>query len=267
MDVTRAEEAALERLRTTGDVIVDGVASSLPGWVAAQVGRVLDAWGTLGADERARADADARLAGAAAAARVVESLCALLGVDPAEQSATPLEVVRTATQRTDRGAGRLGHPAGGARRVRGAGVPRRRLRHRAPHAGRSRRRVARSATSRLGNGEGGRVASARDVLTTSGGVARPIVAWTPPWIAATAARLRSSSSFRPSTVDTSKRSITTSARVSTRAEWIEMPVAAKPDGDGVQQARSVPSPHLAQRVPGGRLVVEAEVEVRLRLTR
>jgi hypothetical protein len=93
----RAEAAALERLRTTGETIVDGIAACIPDWVAAQVGRLLDAWGGLDAAGRSRADDDARAAGDAAAVRIVERLRALLAIDPAKQAATPLEIVRTVT--------------------------------------------------------------------------------------------------------------------------------------------------------------------------
>lgn len=92
------ERTALERLRTTGETIVAGIEACIPDWIAAQVTRVLDAWGGLDGADRARADDEARSAGAAASARIVEDLRALLAVDPAQQSATPLEVVRTVTR-------------------------------------------------------------------------------------------------------------------------------------------------------------------------
>jgi hypothetical protein len=94
----RAEAAALERLRTTGERIVSGVVACVPGWAVAQVVRVLDAWGGLDRSDRARVEADARVAGAAAARRVADDLRALLAVDPAGQAATPLEVIRTVTR-------------------------------------------------------------------------------------------------------------------------------------------------------------------------
>jgi hypothetical protein len=96
--VSDAEAAALERLRTTGEAIVAGVEAGIPGWAAGQVRRILDAWGGLDPERRERAELEARDAGAAAARRVVGALRALLAVDPAEQAATPLEVVRTAVR-------------------------------------------------------------------------------------------------------------------------------------------------------------------------
>jgi hypothetical protein len=92
------EARALDQLRETGEAIVDGVARCVPTWAVAQVARVLDAWRQLDEGARAEADAHARVAGAAAARRVVADLRALLAVDPAEQVATPLEVVRTAVR-------------------------------------------------------------------------------------------------------------------------------------------------------------------------
>jgi hypothetical protein len=96
--VSDAEAAALERLRTTGEAIVAGVEAGIPDWAVAQVQRILDAWGRLDPARRARAESEARDAGGVAARRVVDALRTLLAVDPAEQAATPLEVVRTAVR-------------------------------------------------------------------------------------------------------------------------------------------------------------------------
>jgi hypothetical protein len=93
-----AEAAALERLRTTGEAIVVGVEAGIPDWAVAQVRRILDAWGRLDPTQRVRAERDARDVGGVAARRVVAALRTLLAVDPAEQAATPLEVVRTAVR-------------------------------------------------------------------------------------------------------------------------------------------------------------------------
>jgi hypothetical protein len=93
-----AETAALERLRTMGETIVAGVERSIPAWVVAQVRRMVDAWGRLDEAERARAEREARDAGADASARVGAELRALMALDPAEQRATPLEIVRSATR-------------------------------------------------------------------------------------------------------------------------------------------------------------------------
>jgi hypothetical protein len=96
-DAAREDEArALARLDQTGAAIVAGVERQVPGWARAQVERLLDAWGRAPADARIRAEAQSAEAGAAAARRIVAELRALFAVDPAQQRATPLEVVRTA---------------------------------------------------------------------------------------------------------------------------------------------------------------------------
>jgi len=86
---------ALARLEETGSAIVGGVERQVPGWVQAQVERLLDAWGRAPAETRVRAEAESVEAGAAATRRIVDQLRALFAVDPARQQATPLEIVRT----------------------------------------------------------------------------------------------------------------------------------------------------------------------------
>ncbi len=96
-DAAHEDEArALARLDETGAAIVAGIERQLPGWARAQVERLLDAWGHAPADARVRAEAESAEAGVAATARIVTELRALFAVDPAQQQATPLEVVRTA---------------------------------------------------------------------------------------------------------------------------------------------------------------------------
>jgi len=96
-DAAREDEArALARLDETGAAIVAGVERQVPGWARAHVERLLDAWGRAPADARVRAEAQSAEAGAAAARRIVAELRALFSVDPVQQPATPLEVVRTA---------------------------------------------------------------------------------------------------------------------------------------------------------------------------
>lgn len=97
-----SEGAALERLRETSDAIVTGVEVRLPTWVAAQVLRILDAWGKVDDATRARAEANAVDAGPAVAARVTGELRALFELDPADQRVTPLEIVRTAVREPTR---------------------------------------------------------------------------------------------------------------------------------------------------------------------
>lgn len=96
-DETHQEEAlGLEALRATGEAIAAGVARELPGWVSAQVERILDAWGRADDAARARARAAARDVGPEAAARVGRELEGLFAVDPAQHRSTPLAIVRTA---------------------------------------------------------------------------------------------------------------------------------------------------------------------------
>ena len=96
-DAAREDEArALARLDETGAAIVAGVQRQVPGWAQAQVERLLDAWGRAPADARVRAEAQSAEAGAVAARRIVAELRALFSVDPVQQPATPLEIVRTA---------------------------------------------------------------------------------------------------------------------------------------------------------------------------
>ena len=96
MTSTDEEARALALLGEAGDAIVAGVARELPGWVERSVTRILDAWGRTAPDVRERTEREAVAAGVAASARVVGELRALLALDPAEQSATPLEIVRRA---------------------------------------------------------------------------------------------------------------------------------------------------------------------------
>jgi hypothetical protein len=89
------EESGLRLLAETGDAIVAGVEREVAGWVRRGVARILDAWDRLDVPARERADADAAAAGVAATERVVAELRALFALDPAEQWATPLQIVRT----------------------------------------------------------------------------------------------------------------------------------------------------------------------------
>ena len=83
-------------LSEAGTAIIAGVERCLPGWVEREVDRILDAWGRLAPAARERAREEATAAGVAATQRVSEALAQLLAADPAEQTATPLEIVRTA---------------------------------------------------------------------------------------------------------------------------------------------------------------------------
>jgi hypothetical protein len=90
------EDRAHARLAETGAAIVVGVEEQMPAWAREQVERLLEAWGRASADERARAEAESAHAGTAAADRIVAELRALFALDPEQQGATPLEIVRTA---------------------------------------------------------------------------------------------------------------------------------------------------------------------------
>jgi hypothetical protein len=90
-----AERHGLAMLHETGDAMLAGVAREAPAWVVAAVRRLLDAWGRADTEARARALDAAAVAGPVAADRVGARLAALLALDPSEQAATPLEVVRT----------------------------------------------------------------------------------------------------------------------------------------------------------------------------
>jgi len=99
-----AEARALERLGTASDAIAAGVESALPGWVGAQIDRLLDAWARsrpegIGPDANDHANPAAALeAAAVCTTRVVGSLRALFALDPRDQHTTPLEIVRTAVR-------------------------------------------------------------------------------------------------------------------------------------------------------------------------
>jgi hypothetical protein len=93
--VTTTGDDPAEMLAAAGAAIVAGVERAGPGWVEAQVDRILDAWGRVDPARRDGIRTDARRAGTAAAARVVGDLRALLALPPAAQAATPLEIVRT----------------------------------------------------------------------------------------------------------------------------------------------------------------------------
>jgi hypothetical protein len=95
--MTEHDATASRLLADTGDAIIDGVERTLPGWLAANCSRVLDAWRRLD-DPASRADVDKSVADAvtAATARVVSDLRALFATALERQRVTPLQIVRTA---------------------------------------------------------------------------------------------------------------------------------------------------------------------------
>jgi hypothetical protein len=90
------EAEATERLEATSTAIVAGVEAALPGWVDREVARIVAAWGRLDPEAEGEARAAAGPAGRDAVSRVGAELRALFARDAGRQSATPLQVVRTA---------------------------------------------------------------------------------------------------------------------------------------------------------------------------
>jgi hypothetical protein len=93
--VTTGADDPLEMLVAAGAAIVAGVERAGPAWSVRSVDRILDAWGRVDSERREEIRVSAERAGVVAVARVAATLRALLALDPAEQSATPLEIVRT----------------------------------------------------------------------------------------------------------------------------------------------------------------------------
>jgi hypothetical protein len=94
-DPTGTEARGRQLMADAEDAIVRGVGRLGPRWVARTVRSVLD--GADGLDDEARSTvlAETRAAGRAGTERVLTALRALFALDPADQRATPLEVVRT----------------------------------------------------------------------------------------------------------------------------------------------------------------------------
>jgi hypothetical protein len=90
------EATAAQRLTEAAEALIVGVGSALPTWAARAAGTLLTAWGGLDADRRREVMAAAGEAGELAARRVAAELHDLLALDPAEQRATPLEIIRSA---------------------------------------------------------------------------------------------------------------------------------------------------------------------------
>jgi hypothetical protein len=90
------EATALRRLGEASEALIAGVGSVLPAWAARAADFLLSAWGGLDDERRREVVAAAAEAGEQAARRVAAELRDLLALDPAEQRATPLEVIRGA---------------------------------------------------------------------------------------------------------------------------------------------------------------------------
>ena len=89
-------DSALLRLDQASAMLIDGVSAALPPWAARAAETLLAAWGALDAGREREVVGEAREAGERAARRVAAELTELLALDPAEQRATPLEIIRTA---------------------------------------------------------------------------------------------------------------------------------------------------------------------------
>ncbi len=90
------ESTARQRLEEASAALVAGLEAALPDWAARSADDLLTAWGGVEAGRRREVVADAREAGERAARRVADELRDLLALDPAEQRATPLEIIRGA---------------------------------------------------------------------------------------------------------------------------------------------------------------------------
>jgi hypothetical protein len=85
----------LAMIAAAGAAIVDGVERTGAAWSVRNVDRILDAWGRLDEAQRDETRRAASEAGTRAATRVAATLRRLLELAPADQHATPLEVVRS----------------------------------------------------------------------------------------------------------------------------------------------------------------------------
>jgi hypothetical protein len=90
------EGSALRLLEEASAALIDGVEAVVPAWAVRGAGDLLVAWDRLDPAQRQDVVADARRAGERAARRVAAELAELLALDPAEQRATPLQIIRTA---------------------------------------------------------------------------------------------------------------------------------------------------------------------------
>lgn len=96
-EVPDDDPADLEALRRYADVLAAGVEQALPGWVERSVRTLVEAWdGPVDVGRSASIDADLLQAGAAAVARVMPPLRALLAEDVDRQQGNPLAIVRRA---------------------------------------------------------------------------------------------------------------------------------------------------------------------------
>lgn len=90
------EATALVLLGQASEALIQGVRTALPAWAARSAGFLLSAWDGMDADRQREVLAAAREAGERAAERIAADLAELLALDPAEQRATPAEIIRSA---------------------------------------------------------------------------------------------------------------------------------------------------------------------------
>jgi hypothetical protein len=90
------EATALVLLGEASEALIEGVRTALPAWATRSADFLLSAWDGLDADRRSEVRSAAREAGERAAGRVAGELADLLALDPAEQRATPAEIIRSA---------------------------------------------------------------------------------------------------------------------------------------------------------------------------
>jgi hypothetical protein len=94
-DAAGAEAAGRALMAEGAQRLVAGVESGGQMWVEAAVARILDSWGVLDEPGRADVTAAASAAGERSAERVAGELRTLFALSPAEQRATPLEIIRS----------------------------------------------------------------------------------------------------------------------------------------------------------------------------
>ena len=104
------ESTAWQRLEEASAALVAGLEAALPDWAARSADDLLTAWGALEPARRDEVVADARRAGEEGARRVAAQLIDLLALDPADQRATPLEIIRTAVAEPTEVLARAGMP-------------------------------------------------------------------------------------------------------------------------------------------------------------
>lgn len=93
-DPATAEARGTALLAQVREPMLAGLSAGLPRWLVDRAGGVLAVWRPGALDDAVRPELTT--AAAAATERVVGEVAALLALDPAEQRATPMTIVRTA---------------------------------------------------------------------------------------------------------------------------------------------------------------------------